>query len=175
MGLIIIQPTAPMPLFGVVSNKAGGHVVSTILVAMVGMLLTAISYGRMARLVRFLPDTAAGLFADIADQFGVVTTMADGQREFLHGVIEFYQTRTSTHMTMAAEKAASTGIQQNEDMRRITAWVAIVAVPTAVTGFFGQNVPYPGFGTDAGFIASVLIMIVLAAVLYIVFKRKDWL
>ena len=50
MGLIIIQPTAPMPLFGVVSNKAGGHVVSTILVAMVGMLLTAISYGRMARL-----------------------------------------------------------------------------------------------------------------------------
>lgn len=49
MGLIIIQPTAPMPLFGVVSNKAGGHVVSTVLVAMVGMLLTAISYGRMAR------------------------------------------------------------------------------------------------------------------------------
>jgi len=50
MGLIIIQPTAPMPLFGVVSNKAGGHVVSTVLVAMVGMLFTAMSYGRMARL-----------------------------------------------------------------------------------------------------------------------------
>ncbi|HEU0121158.1 MAG TPA: APC family permease [Bryobacteraceae bacterium] len=49
MGLIIIQPTAPMPLFGVVNNKAGGHVVSAILVAMVGMLLTAVSYGRMAR------------------------------------------------------------------------------------------------------------------------------
>ena len=74
--------------------------------------------------------------------------MADGQREFLHGVIEFYQTRTSTHMTMAAEKSASTAVQQNDDMRRITAWVAIVAVPTAVTGFFGQNVPYPGFGDD---------------------------
>jgi magnesium transporter len=136
---------------------------------------SSVSYGRMARLVRFLPDTAAPVFADIADQFGVITTMADGQREFLHGVIEFYQTRTSTHMTIAAEKAAVTGIQQNEDMRRISAWVAIVAVPTAVTGFFGQNVPYPGFGTDAGFIASVLIMVVLAAVLYIVFKRKGWL
>ena len=60
-------------------------------------------------------------------------------------------------------------------MRRITAWVAIVAVPTAVTGFFGQNVPYPGFGETSGFIASVLIMIVLAAVLYIIFKRKEWL
>jgi magnesium transporter len=54
------------------------------------------TYGRMARLVRFLPDAAPPLFADIADQFEVVKTMADGQREFLHGVIEFYQTRTST-------------------------------------------------------------------------------
>ena len=120
------------------------------------------TYGRMARQVRFLPDTAPPLFTDIADQFAVVTTMADGQREFLHGVIEFYQTRTSTHMTMAAEKSASTAIQQNEDMRRITAWVAIVAVPTAVTGFFGQNVPYPGFGETSGFVASMLIIVVFA-------------
>ena len=108
------------------------------------------TYGRMARLVRFLPDAAPPLFADIADQFDVVQD--DGRRpaEFLHGVIEFYQTRTSTHMTLAAEKSASTAVQQNDDMRRITAWVAIVAVPTAVTGFFGQNVPYPGFGTKTG-------------------------
>jgi len=50
MGLILIQPTAPMPLFGVVSNLAGGHVVTAILLALVGMLFTAISYGRMARI-----------------------------------------------------------------------------------------------------------------------------
>jgi magnesium transporter len=123
------------------------------------------SYGRMARLVRFLPDAAPPLFADIADQFDVIKTMADGQREFLHGVIEFYQTRTSTHLTIAAEKSAAIGIQQNENMRRITAWVAIVAVPTAVTGFFGQNVSYPGSGTTAGFITSTLIIIILASVL----------
>lgn len=49
IGLIIIQPTAPMGIYGVISNKAGGHVVTTILIAMVAMLLTAISYGRMAR------------------------------------------------------------------------------------------------------------------------------
>jgi putrescine importer len=49
IGLVIIQPTAPMGIYGVISNKAGGHVVTTILVAMVAMLLTAISYGRMAR------------------------------------------------------------------------------------------------------------------------------
>jgi Mg2+ and Co2+ transporter CorA len=133
------------------------------------------TYGRMARLVRFLPDAAPPLFVDIADQFEVIKTMADGQREFLHGVIEFYQTRTSTHLTIAAEKSASTGVQQNEDMRRITAWVAIVAVPTAVTGFFGQNVPYPGFETTGGFLASTLIIIILAVALFIIFKRKGWL
>jgi magnesium transporter len=60
-------------------------------------------------------------------------------------------------------------------MRRITAWVAIVAVPTAVTGFFGQNVPYPGFGHTSGVIASTLIILVLAAALFTIFKRNNWL
>ena len=48
-GIIMVQPTAPMPLFGIVHEKAQGHVVTTVLVAMVAMLFTAISYGRMAR------------------------------------------------------------------------------------------------------------------------------
>jgi putrescine importer len=49
IGMVIIQPTAPMGIYGVISNKAHGHVVTTILLAMVAMLFTAISYGRMAR------------------------------------------------------------------------------------------------------------------------------
>lgn len=49
IGMVIIQPTAPMGIYGVISNKAQGHVVTTILIAMVAMLFTAISYGRMAR------------------------------------------------------------------------------------------------------------------------------
>ena len=48
-GIIIIQPTAPMSIYGVVSNVARGHVVTTVLIAMVAMLFTAVSYGRMAR------------------------------------------------------------------------------------------------------------------------------
>ena len=47
-GLILIQPTAPMPLFGAAALEGRGHVVSALLVGMVGMLFTAISYGRMA-------------------------------------------------------------------------------------------------------------------------------
>jgi amino acid transporter len=48
-GIILIQPTAPMPLFGIVSQESRGHAVLTILIGMAGMLFTAISYGRMAR------------------------------------------------------------------------------------------------------------------------------
>src|SRR5512140_1763538 len=47
-GIILIQPTAPMPLYGAAANLAKGHVVTTILIGMVAMLFTAISYGRMA-------------------------------------------------------------------------------------------------------------------------------
>src|SRR5262245_36126280 len=47
-GIVLIQPTAPMPLSGVVCQQAEGHVVTTILIGMVAMLFTAISYGRMA-------------------------------------------------------------------------------------------------------------------------------
>ena len=50
IGMVIIQPVAPMGIYGVISNTAYGHVVTTILVAMVAMLFTAISYGRMARI-----------------------------------------------------------------------------------------------------------------------------
>src|SRR5579885_1151273 len=48
-GVVVIQPTAPMSVFGALSNRGHGHVVTTILIAMVAMLFTAFSYGRMAR------------------------------------------------------------------------------------------------------------------------------
>src|SRR5258707_10179417 len=48
-GIVVIQPTAPMPVFGVVSERARGHVVTAVFLAMLAMLFTAISYGRMAR------------------------------------------------------------------------------------------------------------------------------
>ena len=49
-GIILIQPTAPMPSYGVIANEAHGHVVTAILLAMIAMLFTSVSYGRMARI-----------------------------------------------------------------------------------------------------------------------------
>jgi putrescine importer len=48
-GMIVIQPTALMPVYGVMTQRAHGHAVGTVLIAMVPMLFTAIGYGRMAR------------------------------------------------------------------------------------------------------------------------------
>jgi putrescine importer len=65
-GIIVIQPTAPMPMFGVVSQEARGHVVTAVLIAMVAMLLTAVSYGRMARVY----PSAGSAYAYISGEFG---------------------------------------------------------------------------------------------------------
>ena len=62
-------------------------------------------YGQMARLAVFGGAGAAQL-DDLEDQFRRVAAMADSQREYLQGVIEFYQTRTNTKMTIAAERLA---------------------------------------------------------------------
>ena len=63
----------------------------------------------------------------------------------------------------------------NTIMKKLTGWAAIIAVPTAVTGWYGQNVPYPGFNTTAGVIASAAIILVTSAVLYVAFKRRGWI
>lgn len=67
------------------------------------------------------------------------------------------------------------GNRLNVISKKVTGWAAIIAVPTAITGFFGQNVPYPGLGTATGFLASSVLMVVLSLGLYVAFKRKDWL
>jgi magnesium transporter len=63
----------------------------------------------------------------------------------------------------------------NTVMKKLTSWAAIIAVPTAVTGYFGQNVPYPGFAREWGFVISCLVILVGSGLLYVGFKRRDWL
>jgi magnesium transporter len=67
------------------------------------------------------------------------------------------------------------GNRMNLIMKKVTSWAAIIAVPTAVTGFYGQNVPYPGFGTHAGLWTSTGIIVVLSVGLYAAFRWRDWL
>ncbi len=63
----------------------------------------------------------------------------------------------------------------NTVMKKLTGWAAIIAVPTAITGFYGQNVPYPGFGTVAGFLVSTGVILVLMVVLFVLFRLREWI
>jgi putrescine importer len=72
-GIVVIQPTAPMPVFGVVSERARGHVATAVLIAMVAMLFTAISYGRMARVYPSAGSAFAYVGQEIHPALGFVT------------------------------------------------------------------------------------------------------
>lgn len=68
-----------------------------------------------------------------------------------------------------------TDARLNTIMKKLAAWAAIIAVPTAITGWFGQNIPYPGFSAPLGLWLSVVLIVIGVGVLYGVFKRQDWI
>lgn len=65
--------------------------------------------------------------------------------------------------------------RQNQIVKQVTSWAAIIAVPTLITGYYGMNVPYPGSGETSGVVASSLLALLLSGGLYVLFRRNDWL
>lgn len=100
-------------------------------------------------------------YQDVYDHVLRATEWTESLRDLLTTILETNLTVQSNRMNVITKK--------------VTSWAAIIAVPTFITGFYGMNVPYPGFGHALGLELSFAIMIVSAVVLYIVFKRKDWL
>ncbi|MFT3876590.1 MAG: magnesium transporter CorA family protein [Propioniciclava sp.] len=62
----------------------------------------------------------------------------------------------------------------NTIMKKLAGWAAIIAVPTAITGWFGQNLPFPGYDQPAGLWASVALIVVGSTILYLLFRARDW-
>jgi magnesium transporter len=100
-------------------------------------------------------------YYDIYDHVLRATEWTESLRDLVTSILE-------TNLTIQ-------GNRLNIITKKVTGWAAIIAVPTAITGYFGMNVPYPGFGKMAGFVLSVAFIIVAGLVLYLIFKRKDWL
>ncbi|WP_182113397.1 MULTISPECIES: CorA family divalent cation transporter [unclassified Actinotalea] len=76
---------------------------------------------------------------------------------------------------MLSVHLARVSVQQNEDMRRISAWAAIIAVPTFVAGLYGMNFEFiPGEHWRYGFAAALLVMAASAALLWGGFRRSGW-
>jgi magnesium transporter len=65
--------------------------------------------------------------------------------------------------------------RQNLVMKKVTSWAGIIAVPTLITGVYGMNIPYPGFGREWGAVTSLVLSAGCSIALYVQFKKRDWL
>ena len=63
----------------------------------------------------------------------------------------------------------------NTVMKKLASWGAIIAVPTAITGWYGQNIPFPGFAGHAGLVSSAALVVLATCGLYLLFRWRDWL
>jgi magnesium transporter len=115
----------------------------------------------LRRDLHVVPDAMGPYFQDVYDNVLRAAEWTESLRDLVTTILE-------TNLTIQ-------GNRLNLIMKKLTGWAAIIAVPTAVTGFYGMNVPYPGFGREWGFAVSVVILLGTAGLLYWGFKRRDWL
>ena len=110
---------------------------------------------------RSLSDEMEGSFNDLYDHAIRAAEWTESLRDMVASVFE-------TNLSLQDARL-------NEVMKKLAAWAAIIAVPTAVTGWFGQNIPYPGYMAEWGLLQSVVLMLVGTVGLYILFRRVNWL
>ncbi len=115
----------------------------------------------MRRDLHVVADEMQPYYQDVYDHVLRAAEWTDSLRDLVTSILE-------TNLTIQ-------GNRLNVITKKVTGWAAIIGVPTFITGYFGMNVPYPGFSQTAGYVASIGTIIVAAAVLYLVFRRKDWI
>jgi len=118
------------------------------------------------RLMRFdvpqIPDDTRVYFRDVYDHVFRLNETIDAQRELLTTALE--------------AKLSLMSVAQNEHMKRLAAWAAMIAVPTMIAGIYGMNFQYmPELGWAYGYPLSLLSMVVACAGLYAGFKHSGWL
>jgi magnesium transporter len=101
-------------------------------------------------------------FRDVHDHVVRVAERVEAYRDLLTAVL-------TANLTQAS-------VQQNEDVRKISAWVAIIAVPTMIAGIYGMNFEHmPELGWTFGYPLALAVMLVACVTLYGYFKRVGWL
>ena len=117
-------------------------------------------YARMATIEAFGPGSGQSLLQDAVDQFHHLSVMADSQKAYLHGTIEFYQARTNTKMTVAAERLAV---------------IAAVTLPiTALSSVLGMNLIVNDETHWIALAVTLAVMLAMSTMLLIWAKRKGW-
>ena len=126
-----------------------------------------------APLIDPIEKLASGRFAQvdptIRDYFRDVNDHLIRARDQLDGMHDLLASSLQANLAQVA-------VRQNEDMRRISAWVAIIAVPTALAGIYGMNFEHmPELSWTFGYPAVLLLMLAICTSLYWYFRRSGWL
>lgn len=100
-------------------------------------------------------------YADLNDHVLRASEWTESLRDMIASVFE-------THLSLQDQRL-------NTIMKKLAGWAAVISVPTAVTGWFGMNVPYPGNGQVWGSVLALGLVVGPALVLYLVMKHNDWL
>jgi magnesium transporter len=101
-------------------------------------------------------------YQDVYDHVLRAADWTDSLRDLVSTILETYLTIQGNRL--------------NEIMKAVTSWAAIAAVPTVITGYYGMNVRiFPGANTVAGGVSAIVLMVIGVAVLYVTFKRREWL
>jgi magnesium transporter len=117
-------------------------------------------YGRIAALEKRVPPEDLPLVLDVVDQLTRIRSLADGEREYLQGVIEFYRARAETKMTIAAERLAV---------------IAVVTLPiTALSSIYGMNIIVNGNTQLPQLLAVLIVMAAMSTLLLTWAKRRGW-
>ena len=115
---------------------------------------------RIGALDRWVPEASRALARDLADQFDRVRSVADGESHFLFGVIELYQTKVNTKMTVAMERLAV---------------IAAVTLPvTAIASVYGMNVIVNEHTHVTQLLLVLATMLTISALLLTWAKRQGW-
>ena len=109
-----------------------------------------------------IPDEIREYFRDVYDHVLRTNESVDGFREMLNGILD--------------ANVAQVSVRQNDDMRKISAWVAIAAIPTALAAIWGMNFDHmPELKLAWGYPAALGLMLVICVGLFRAFKRAGWL
>ncbi|MGW1955209.1 magnesium/cobalt transporter CorA [Streptomyces sp. NPDC001920] len=118
--------------------------------------------GMISARVPFVHDEAQPFFRDVSDHLTRVNEVVEGLDRLVSDVL-------SAHL-------AQMSVQQNDDMRKISAWAAMAAVPTMLAGVYGMNFEHmPELSWRWSYPALLAAMAVLEVLLYRLFKRRGWL
>ena len=115
----------------------------------------------MRREVGIVTPDSLPYFQDVYDHVLRASEWTEGLRDLVGTILETNLTLQSNRLDISIGK--------------LTAYAAILAVTTAITGFYGQNVPYPGFSQPSGFVSSAVLLIGSVVGLFTLFKRKGYL